>query len=534
MLKKILGIIKKIAICMVAALIIMMNDYGSVCRIVYDLSKGKITGVPYSIAADEEDDEEDDDISDDIADSLRDYTKGLEYEYDTENKTAIVSGFNRSATYSPVEGVTLYANNSTVEIPEKVTKDNAEYTVTGIKEGVFKDVEGEVPKIVVTYNEATGKYTSEQQKKTEEFVETEDGVENIKVKIVSVTEELVNVENLILPSSITELVDNVFKDCINLNTIDGLYQITSIGDSAFENCKNLYEISSLSSVTSIGSKAFKDCERLETLVISSNVEITIAEDTFENCNDITIWEYKSSKIENYVEGKDNLSCFFLDDFVFETIEVEVDENENVIFDENGKLKEKDENTTSSTIQVLRLKEYNGEYSEIEFFSELDGKSIASIGENAFKDKTELENIWLPYTVYVLEDSCFSGCTGITNIIISDTIISICDKAFYGCTGIETIDKISGINYLGNEIFSGCSNLKEIWIKSKNFKIGTDNFKDTKSGIKIYCYSMTDLYKNYNGCIAIDTLSSISIYQYPDKMDYRSDKAEELDLKRIKN
>lgn len=538
MLKEILGIIKKVLICIIIALVITMNDYGSICRIVYDLSKGKITGVPYSIAVDDEEDEDEDEDTqddDDISESLKDYTKGLEYEYNEENKTATVSGYNRNATYSPVEGVTLYANNSTVEIPEKVSKNGLNYTVTGIKPGVFNDVEGELPKIVVRYNEATKKYTCEQkQVVVDEIVKDNNGVENIVKAIESVKEPYANVENIVLPESITTLDDNVFKDCENLNTIDGLYKITSIGESAFENCKNLYDISSLSSITSVKTAAFKNCERLEIIVMSNKKKITIADDTFDGCSDLTIWGYNVSEIKNYINGKDNLKFIALDDFEFETIEFEVDDDENINLSADGKLKEKTQETTGSTSKGLRLVGYTGDYSEIELLGELDGKSLVSIGEDVFKDKTELENIVLPYTIYILEDSCFSGCTGISNINIPSTVISICDEAFSGCTGIEKIENISGIKYLGNKVFDGCSNLEEIWIKSKSVNVGTNIFNGTKSGIKIYCYSSSQLFKNYSGCIAIDTLSSISIYQYPDKLNYRADKIEELDLKRIKD
>lgn len=610
MLKEILGIIKKVLICIIIALVITMNDYGSICRIVYDLSKGKITGAPYSIAVDdgeEEEDEEDED-EDDISESLKDYTKGLEYEYNDisknyevlqnnygvtfaqtdngknsdneplinitatktwgENETkpekielqlcddnvsmgnsykitlnadnswtakwtgllkyssheATVSGYNRNATYSPVEGVTLYANNSTVEIPEKVSKNGLSYTVTGIKPGVFNDVEGELPKIVVTYNKNTNKYNSTQ--KTE--IQTDEN-DLLKTILVPVMEDYANVENVVLPKTITNISERTFKDCTNLVMISGTSEITTIGSSAFENCTSLSNISSFSKLSQIGANAFKNCTSLSILSITSTNEIEAGDNFLEGTDEnLIIWTYNSTKL-NEIEG---INCILLDDFTFEEIRIELDEKDDPVLDENGKLKE----TTNieKSLLGLKLTGYTGNYEAIEFFTELNEIGLISIGENVFKDNSSLNQILLPYTMYELGKSCFYGCTGLSDISIPDTIISIEDKAFYGCTGLEKIERISGVNYFGDEVFAECSNLEEIWIKSKNFKIGSNNFINDDINIKIYCYSSTDLYKNYGGCIAIDTLKAITIYQYPDKMDYRADKVEELDLSRTKN
>ena len=87
------------------------------------------------------------------------------------------------------------------------------------------------------------------------------------------------IENVVLPSGITNISEGSFKNCSRLKSIN-LSNIVSIQKSAFEGCDSL-KVANMPKVTSIGIKAFKDCLSLEKVVaprLSS-----VYDNSFTNC-----------------------------------------------------------------------------------------------------------------------------------------------------------------------------------------------------------------------------------------------------------
>lgn len=70
-------------------------------------------------------------------------------------------------------------------------------------------------------------------------------------------------------SGLTELPDELFKGCYDLQEIKLPDGITSIGENAFSNCSNLTSIVIPDSVTSIGEYAFYGCLKLKNITLSS-------------------------------------------------------------------------------------------------------------------------------------------------------------------------------------------------------------------------------------------------------------------------
>ena len=76
-----------------------------------------------------------------------------------------------------------------------------------------------------------------------------------------------NLQEITLPSSVTSIVNEAFRSCWNLQEITLPSSITSIGDFAFLDCDYLQEITLPSSVTSIGANVFVWCENLKRINI---------------------------------------------------------------------------------------------------------------------------------------------------------------------------------------------------------------------------------------------------------------------------
>lgn len=65
--------------------------------------------------------------------------------------------------------------------------------------------------------------------------------------------------------------------------------------------------------------------------------------------------------------------------------------------------------------------YNGSDTEITIPSEIDGKSVTEIGEDAFSGCDKITNVIIPDSVTIIGRSAFNGCDGLTNITIPDNV-----------------------------------------------------------------------------------------------------------------
>ena len=95
-----------------------------------------------------------------------------------------------------------------------------------------------------------------------------------------------DIEEFIIPSSVTSIGHHAFYDCKNLKSITIPDSVTSIRAAAFSNCRNLTNITIPDSVTSIDDYVFEDCRNLTNITIPDNVT-GICLWVFKNCNNLT-------------------------------------------------------------------------------------------------------------------------------------------------------------------------------------------------------------------------------------------------------
>ena len=91
-----------------------------------------------------------------------------------------------------------------------------------------------------------------------------------------------------------------------------------------------------------------------------------------------------------------------------------------------------EELEDGTVEITKF--VSSTSTDIELPSVIDGKSVTSIGSDAFEYCTSLTSVTIPDSVTRIGDDAFGWCAGLTSITIPDSVTSIGDSAFSGCTG----------------------------------------------------------------------------------------------------
>ncbi|EDR26016.1 hypothetical protein, conserved [Entamoeba dispar SAW760] len=102
-----------------------------------------------------------------------------------------------------------------------------------------------------------------------------------------------DINEFIIPSSISELGFSCFKECLSLISINIPSSIKEIGWSCFYECSSLTSINIPSSVISIGDGCFYGCTSLKSINIPSSVS-KIGDNFFEGCYSLTSINIPSS------------------------------------------------------------------------------------------------------------------------------------------------------------------------------------------------------------------------------------------------
>jgi uncharacterized repeat protein (TIGR02543 family) len=127
--------------------------------------------------------------------------------------------------------------------------------------------------------------------------------------------------------------------------------------------------------------------------------------------------------------------------------------------------------------------YNGSDTNITIPSSIDGHTVTSIGNNAFKDKS-LTSVTIPDTVTSIGSFAFYNCLSLVNISIPDSVTSIGDSAFAYCTSLPNITLPPNLSSIGNSTFQYCQALTAITIPSSVTSIGSFAF--------YYCSSLVSI------------------------------------------
>ncbi|MCD7729144.1 MAG: leucine-rich repeat protein [Clostridia bacterium] len=160
-----------------------------------------------------------------------------------------------------------------------------------------------------------------------------------------------------------------------------------------------------------------------------------------------------------------------------------------------------------TVSSMSLTDYTGAGGVVYIPTDMN---ITSIGEEAFKDNTDITAVIIPKSVTSIGKKAFYGCTNLKYVFFVDvTTQDVADaeltlinaEAFEGCTSLEYVDFSNCKTFtVAKYAFSGCTNLKVIK--------GIENMGTAYDGVFEGC---TSLVGSLSADSSVNLVNSITYY-----------------------
>ena len=296
-----------------------------------------------------------------------------------------------------------------IDIPDTVTKDNIDYTVTAIGDSAFESFPTPtnvssvfIPATVrsigdsafsycnalttVTFAEGSqlksiglaAFYGTEQLYPKFKEIKIPDSVETIGSGAFFYCQ---NLERITLPSALQTLSSVTFYGCAALSEVTFPASLKTIESSVFDGCRNLSEVKLPASLTAIQSSVFHRC----------SAKTVFYDGSLEQWNDITA--------DNDVLG---YSCpsLVMDDYTAQFIPVEDDP---------------DHPFPGPPPKTVTITKYTGTESTVILPSTISSWPVTKIGEDAFQDNTTITSVTIPASVTEIGANAFADCTNLTSV-----------------------------------------------------------------------------------------------------------------------
>lgn len=431
-------------------------------------------------------------------------------------QTATVDGINYSLNAdAKTAEVTKSTATGDIVIPEKITVDGVEYSVTSIGWEAFKDSKAltsvTMPWVTIIGNQAF--YSCS--------------------RLTSVDMPLV-----------TRIESNAFWECSSLTSVI-MPSVTSIGGATFSYCSSLTSVS-MPLVKSIDYEAFYSCP-ITNLSLPATLT-SIGNSCFTETRDITLaattpaaletdafWKYAvirvpESAVNDYrtAAGWSNYKdqILSMSDITDYDVPVTAQEKEsglqNVLGQDNlGKVVSLKVRGTINSYDIMAIRNkmpylhhldltdativandyeyYTGCHTEDNvigdyMFHNLDKlisvklpKNATSIRSCALSDCSSLVEVILPVKLEGIGSSAFNFCSNLKNIDFPPTLKTIGSHAFQRCDRLEKIS-LPGVETIYYSAFLGCSTLTEVRIPSTLKSIGDGAFL-CENLKKVYTYTV---------------------------------------------
>ena len=318
------------------------------------------------------------------------------YDFESAGIYYNITGNNTvEVTYSDRDNNTY---SGSVSVPETVTNNGTEYSVTKIGEYAFQGS-------AVTSVSMPECITSIGQYACNECGSLETVVLPTNLDDFSgwcIFRNCRNLKNIAIPENVTEIPNGTFINCSSLAAITIPQGVGEIGSNAFYGCSSLTSIEIPEGVKYLYEQVFNGCTALESVKLPQNL-LQIGKNCFYNCGALSDISLPSS-IEIIGEGA-FYNC---------------------------------ENLASPTLPT----------------------SLRTLVKSAFQYCRNITTIVLPDGVASIPESCFDGCSSLESVTIPEGVTTIGEKAFFGCN-LNALTLPSTITSIGGGAFINNYNLQSI-------------------------------------------------------------------------
>ena len=306
------------------------------------------------------------------------------------NHTATVANYDNSTP----DGV--------IDIPDTVTKDNIDYTVTVIGNNAFESLNVSsvfIPATVTSIGPFAFRFCK--------FLATVTFAEDSQLKSIGLgafygTEQAYpRFKEIKIPDSVETIGNGAFRYCQNLERIALPSALQTLSNVTFYGCTALSEVTFPASLETIQVGAFGYCRNLSEVELPASLK-TIQSYVFGGCSDLKTVSYDGSLEQwNHITANNDVlgySCPSLvtDDYTAQFILVENDLPDHF----------------PKTVTITK---YTGTESTVILPSTISNWPVTKIGEDALKDNTTITSVTIPASVTEIGSNAFAGCTNLTSV-----------------------------------------------------------------------------------------------------------------------
>ncbi len=232
------------------------------------------------------------------------------------------------------------------------------------------------------------------------------------------------VKEVILPQTITTIINGAFENCIALEKVKIPFAVKNIPEKCFSHCASLKSIYIPQNVTAIGKEAFSGCSSINEISLSKNIE-TVGNGAFRNM----------SALEKFVVEEGNEKYTSQSDVLYYKV-----------------------GTSLYLVQYPAEKE--GSTYQI-------NESTVKIMEYAFSS-SKLSTITISGKITSIEKGAFENCKNLVSVSISGTMasFSIDADAFLNCSNLKAMKiELTKVPTLNETSFSGVSDAFSVYVTS---------------------------------------------------------------------